>query len=129
MARIQASEGVKPNDRLLGMGLGNVIARFGAFFGLLILVIFVSVTSKVFLTPDNLSNIARQATVNALLSIGLLLAIITAGIDLSVGSVMALSMSALALLAIRWGVNPFIAILACLAVGLLVGWINGILLT
>ena len=129
MARTQASESVKPNARLLGMGLGNFIARFGAFFGLLILVIFLSVTSKVFLTPDNLSNIARQATVNALLSIGLLLAIITAGIDLSVGSVMALSMSVLALLAIRWHVNPFLAILACLAVGTSFGWINGILLT
>src|SRR5512133_1211404 len=129
MARIQATDSVKPDARAFGTSLGSFVARFGAFFGLLTLVIFLSLTSKVFLTQDNLSNIARQATVNALLSMGLLLAIITAGIDLSVGSVLALSMSALALLAIRWGVNPFIAILACLAVGLLVGWINGILLT
>ncbi|NLG99695.1 MAG: ABC transporter permease [Chloroflexi bacterium] len=111
------------------MPIGNFIARFGALFGLLILVIFLSIMSPVFLTSNNLSNIARQATVNALLSIGLLLAIITAGIDLSVGSVLALSMSTIALLAIRMNVNPFLAIFLGLAVGAFFGWINGILLT
>ena len=111
------------------MSMGSFIARFGAFFGLLILFIFLSVSSKVFLTPDNLSNIARQATVNAFLAVGLLLAILTAGIDLSVGSVLALAMCTLALMAIRWHVNPFLAILACLAAGTFVGWINGLLLT
>ena len=130
MARIQVTDSsVKPASRLFGMSLGSFIARFGALFGLLILVIFLSITSPVFLMPDNLSNIARQATVNAFLSIGLLLAIITAGIDLSVGSVLAISMSTLALLAIRMNVNPFLAILICLAVGAFFGWINGILLT
>ncbi len=129
MARIQATDSVKAEPRPLGMSMGSFIARFGAFFGLLILIIFLSVTSKVFLTPDNLSNIARQATVNAFLAIGLLLAILTAGIDLSVGSVLALAMCTLALMAIKWHVNPFLAILACLAMGSFVGWINGILLT
>jgi ribose transport system permease protein len=59
----------------------------------------------------------------------MLLAIITAGIDLSVGSILALSMSVLALMAIKWGVNPFLAMLACLAVGAGVGLTNGLLLT
>lgn len=86
MARIQITDQARPVSKLFGMPIGNFIARFGALFGLLILVIFLSIMSPVFLTSNNLSNIARQATVNALLSIGLLLAIITAGIDLSVGS-------------------------------------------
>lgn len=106
-----------------------VFGRFGALFGLLFLVIFLSITSDVFLGASNLSNIARQATVNAFLSIGLLMAIITAGIDLSVGSILALSMCSLAILAIKWGINPYLSMLVCLLVGLLVGWINGILLT
>lgn len=129
MARIQITDQVRPASKLFGMPIGNFIARFGALFGLLILVIFLSAMSPVFLTSNNLSNIARQATVNALLSIGLLLAIITAGIDLSVGSVLALSMSAMALLAIRMNINPFLAIFLGLAVGAFFGWINGILLT
>ncbi|NTU84359.1 MAG: ABC transporter permease [Chloroflexales bacterium] len=111
------------------MTLGDFVARFGALFGLTILVIFLSSASDVFLTPSNLSNIARQATVNALLAIGLLLAIITSGIDLSVGAVLALSMSTLALLAIEWGVNPYLAMLACLLVGAGMGAVNGLLLT
>ncbi|MDK2981401.1 MAG: ribose transport system permease protein [Chloroflexota bacterium] len=107
----------------------SLIGRFGALFGLTFLVIFLSITSDVFLSSSNLSNIARQATVNAFLSVGLLLAIITAGIDLSVGSVLALSMCTLAILAIKMGVNPYLAILACLAMGTFFGWINGLLLT
>lgn len=129
MANLQATAETKQQPHLFGMTLGSFVARFGALFGLAILVIFLSITSDVFLTSGNLSNIARQATVNALLSIGLLLAIITAGIDLSVGSVLALSMSVLALLAIRWNVNPFLAMAACLVVGIFLGWINGQLLT
>ncbi|MFZ2359000.1 MAG: ABC transporter permease [Anaerolineae bacterium] len=111
------------------MTLGGFIGRFGALFGLIILVVVLSLTSPVFLTVDNLSNIGRQGGVNALLAVGMLLAIITAGIDLSVGSILALSMSVLALLAIQWGVNPYLAMLACLAVGAGVGLTNGLLLT
>lgn len=126
---VEAAETGGRVPRLFGMTLGDFIARFGALFGLIILVVFLSITSPTFLTVGNLSNVARQATVNALLSIGLLLAIITAGIDLSVGSVLALSMSALALFAITWGVNAYVSMLVCLLVGLGVGAINGLLLT
>jgi ribose transport system permease protein len=111
------------------MTLGGFIGRFGALFGLIILVVILSLASPVFLTVDNLSNIGRQGGVNALLAVGMLLTIITAGIDLSVGSILALSMSVLALLAIKLGVNPFLAMLACLVVGALVGLTNGMLLT
>jgi ribose transport system permease protein len=130
MTRIQAtSEGTRSGFQALGSTVGSFIARFGALFGLLILMAFLSATSKVFLTPDNLSSVIRQATVNALLAMGLLLAIITGGIDLSVGSVLAVAMCSLAILAINWGVNPYLAMLACLAVGAFFGLINGLLLT
>jgi ribose transport system permease protein len=129
MSQVTIKDTPKTKGLLNGMTVGGFIARFGALFGLLLLVAFLSATSPVFFTSSNLSNVARQATVNALLAIGLLLAIITAGIDLSVGSILALAMSTMALMAIRWGVNPYLAILSCLAVGTAVGWINGILLT
>ncbi len=129
MTSTEATDTTKQKSTARGGTISGIIARFGALFGLLLLVVFLSITSKVFLTPDNLSNIARQATVNALLAMGLLVAIITAGIDLSVGSILALAMSALAILAIKMGVNPFIAMLVCLIVGALVGLVNGLLLT
>ncbi len=109
--------------------IGNFVARFGALLGLLILVIFLSVTSDVFLTVDNLSNVVRQATVNSLLALGLLLAILTAGIDLSVGSILAVAMSSLALMAIKWQMNPYLAIFISLLIGVGVGLVNGLLLT
>lgn len=129
MARTEtSSEPVKSSFPFLA-GVGGFLARFGALFGLLILVIYLAIASPVFLTADNLSNVARQATVNALLALGLLLAIITAGIDLSVGSILAVAMCTMAIFAIKLHVNPFIAMFICLAVGTFVGWINGILLT
>ena len=107
MTEMQAAEGTEKTRRLFGMTLGGFIGRFGALFGLIILVAVLSLTSDVFLSTDNLSNIGRQAGVNALLSVGMLLAIITAGIDLSVGSILALSMCTLAVMAIEWHVNPY----------------------
>ena len=109
--------------------IGNFIARFGALFGLIILVLFLSFASPVFMTVDNISNIARQMVVNALLALGLLVAILTAGIDLSVGSILAVSMCSMAILAIKMHVNPYLSILIGLGIGLFFGWINGILLT
>jgi ribose transport system permease protein len=130
MAKSQASTEIKPARSLFGgMTLGGFIAQFGALFGLLILVAFLSATSSVFFTADNLSNVIRQATVNALLALGLLLAIITAGIDLSVGSILAVAMCSLALLGIKFHVNPYISMILSLVIGAGIGLINGLLLT
>jgi ribose transport system permease protein len=126
MSSMEATEGRR---RPAGMTLGAFVARFGALFGLAILIIVLSILSPVFLTPDNIWNIARQVIVNALLAVGMLLTIITAGIDLSVGSILALSMSVTAMLAIRLGVNPFLAMFVGLLIGLGMGMINGLLLT
>jgi len=129
MAQISINKSDDGKLKIFGMTIGALIGKFGAFFGLLILVIFLSATSPVFFTGSNLSNVARQATVNAFLAIGLLMTIITAGIDLSVGSILALAMCSMAIFAIKMGVNPYLSMLACLFIGLFVGWVNGILLT
>lgn len=126
---MSSMEAAENRRRFGGMTLGAFVARFGALFGLAILIIVLSILSPVFLTPDNIWNIARQVIVNALLAVGMLLTIITAGIDLSVGSILALSMSVLAMLAIKLGVNPFLAMLIGLLVGLALGLLNGLLLT
>ena len=78
MTSMQASD-EKKESRPTGMTVGGFVARFGALFGLAILVIILAILSPVFLKPDNLWNISRQATVNAMLAVGMLLAIITAG--------------------------------------------------
>lgn len=129
MTNTTVTENCEQKEKISGKSIGAVIGRYGAPLGLLSLVVFLSITSDVFLTGSNLSNIARQATVNAFLSIGLLLAIITAGIDLSVGSTLAIAMCSMAIMAIKWGIDPYLSMLVCLMIGAFMGWVNGILLT
>ncbi len=104
------------------------LQRFGPLFGLVILCAVLGTLSDHFLTFDNLINVFRQSAVNALVSLGQLLVIVTAGIDLSVGSVMGLS-CVLAAQMLKAGVPPVIAVIASLGIGAMLGAINGTLLT
>ncbi len=83
---------------------------------------------EVFLSAENLSNIIKQNASLALLALGMLVVIITGGIDLSVGSTMALAMVCIAL-AGQAGVPWELCLLVGPLVGLAVGWINGAGLT
>ncbi|TDO93950.1 monosaccharide ABC transporter membrane protein (CUT2 family) [Halanaerobium saccharolyticum] len=106
-----------------------IFEKFGAIFGLLFLVIALSFLSPYFLTVNNITNVLQQASINALVASGMLLAILTAGIDLSVGSVLALAISIGGISIVNYGINPVIGILIVLAVGAAAGLINGLLLT
>lgn len=131
MASPSSEPEIKPRlaPRTLGIQAGELLARYGAPLGLVLLSIFLALRSEFFLTPENIANIGRQSAVIAILALGQLAVILTAGIDLSVGALMALCVTALATMAIKWGVNPYLAIVGCLALGLLLGVTNGLLLT
>ena len=90
----------------------------------LILIVFTASMSDVFFTQRNLSNLLRQTVTNGLLSLGMLVVILTGGIDLSVGSVVALAGIVVAGLS-KQGMPLFPAILICLFVGSAVGAVNG----
>lgn len=64
---------------------------FYPFIGLLVVTAVMIVASDNFLTASNLSNIGRQVSINAIIAVGMTCVILTGGIDLSVGPVMALS--------------------------------------
>ena len=106
----------------------NLLRRFGPLLGLLILCAVLGGASGQFLTADNLLNVLRQSAVNMMVSLGQLAVIITAGIDLSVGSILGLCCVLVALL-MRAGVPPLISVVVVIAAGLALGAINGILLT
>ena len=82
------------------------------------------ITTDNFLSADNFMNIARQVSINAIIAIGMTCAILSGGIDLSVGAVMALSGTLMAGSMIA-GVPPYAAILIGLGVGLAFGLFNG----
>jgi ribose transport system permease protein len=95
---------------------------------LLLVGLVISVFSPYFLTTNNLMGVFRSFSLIALMSIGMMLVIITGGIDLSVGSVMGLS-SLVTALVFQHGYNAPAAIGAGLAVGIAVGAFNGFMIT
>ena len=104
------------------------LRQLGPLLALIVMIILLSFSSPYFFTVDNLLNIFRQSSVNALLALGQLLVIITAGIDLSVGSILGLCAVVVALL-LKAGWPVVFAILGCIFVGAAVGWLNGAMLT
>jgi ribose/xylose/arabinose/galactoside ABC-type transport system permease subunit len=97
-----------------------------AFLAAFILLMVVTATmSDVFFTQRNLSNLMRQAVTNGVLSLGMLIVILTGGIDLSVGPIVALTGIMVAGFS-NQGLPLWLAILICLGVGTVVGAINGL---
>jgi fructose transport system permease protein len=101
----------------------------GPLAALLLACIFFSLKTNTFLAGGNLSLIVQQVMVTGTLAIGETLVILTAGIDLSCGSVMALSGVIMTSFAVQFGVNPVLAILAGILVALAFGVLNGSLVT
>ena len=125
------SVGVRP--RLWGgeaSGIGRqLLVRGGPLLVLFVLGIPLSLATPHFLTPDNLSNVTRQSAITAILAVGQTLVIISGGIDLSVAATMALAGCVGAVAMSYWGLNLWVGILLALAVGTLVGLINGTVIT
>ncbi len=99
----------------------------GPLIGLIVLFVVIAVMNDRFVSPSNLSNLLRQVSINALISFGMTFVILTGGIDLSVGSILALSSALLASM-ISSGMNPEVAILFSALIGLGLGIINGVII-
>lgn len=95
---------------------------------LIVLIIAMSILTKVFLTPNNLVNVLQQVVVYALLGAGMSLVIYTGGIDLSVGATLAISGIICGELMHR-NVPMFFAIIIGLILGALIGFVNGVLIS
>jgi ribose transport system permease protein len=102
--------------------------QLGTLSGLLGLIVVLWILTPHFLTVSNLLNVAQQATIIAIIAVGMTFVIITGGIDLSVGSVLAFAGVVMAN-ALLSGVPLPLALLIGLGVGLLCGITNGLLIT
>ncbi|MYR84288.1 substrate-binding domain-containing protein [Streptomyces sp. SID685] len=109
-------------------GLRRLLLDNGALTALIVLIIALSALSGDFLTTDNLLNIGVQAAVTAILAFGVTFVIVAAGIDLSVGSVAALSATVLAWSATQHGVPVVLAVVLAVATGVAAGLVNGFLI-
>ncbi|WP_406707946.1 ribose ABC transporter permease [Vibrio chanodichtyis] len=98
-----------------------------SLIALLLLVVVVSFLNPNFFTVDNLLNILRQTSVNAIIAVGMTLVILTAGIDLSVGSVLALC-GAFAASLVAMEVPVLVAVPTALLAGAVLGAISGMII-
>jgi fructose transport system permease protein len=105
------------------------LTALGPFIALVLACAFFATQSDRFLTGQNFSLILQQVMVVGVLAIGQTLIILTAGIDLSCGMLMALSSIVMTKLAVEVGINPYLAILLGLAVAAGFGLVNGALIT
>ena len=108
--------------------VGSILGEYGAFIALALLVVVLSVIEPSFRAPSNLMNLLRQASFNGLIAFGMTLVILSDGIDLSVGSVFALSAIICAELLVS-GMPAVLAVLIALVVGTALGAISGLLVT
>jgi ribose/xylose/arabinose/galactoside ABC-type transport system permease subunit len=106
----------------------SFLSRFGILISFLILIIIMAVLSPAFLKFTNIVNILRQTSVNGIVAVGMTFVIILAGIDLSVGSVLALA-AVVATSFAHPGTYPvLVPVLAGLLTGALCGFINGFII-
>ena len=112
------------------MKMKELLQKLGTLMALAILVLIFCITMPdKFMKVGNFMNILKQASINCLIASGMLCALITAGIDLSVGSNCVLCTCTIGVMVQSGITNPFLLALCGLAVSTLAGFINGTLLT
>ena len=105
----------------------DILRRLSVFIILLAICLVFALGSEDFLTPSNLLNVALQTSILIIVAIGMTFTILTAGIDLSVGSLMALGGALAAGLAVQQGLGTWAGIGIALLVGMALGAVNGLL--
>ena len=105
------------------------LASVRVLIGIAVIWTIFQISNERFLSAVNLSNLTLQIAAVATISIGVVLVLLLGEIDLSVGAVSGLAASVMAVLSVKEGVSPELAILAGVAVGTLIGVFNGFMVT
>lgn len=101
--------------------------ELGAIIALIVLVVGISIISPEFRTFGNILNLLRQASINALIAFGMTAVILTGGIDLGVGPILALTGTVTAGMIVNLGIPVPIALLIAIVLGIVLGLVGGIL--
>ena len=101
------------------------LKQYGILAVLIVLVIFFSMTTSAFLKAENLLNITRQVAMLGISAVGMSFVILTAGIDLSVGSLMSLTNVVCAKLMVEGKIHPVTAVFMTLLLTCIIGMVNG----
>jgi len=106
----------------------HFLSRYGILIAFLVLIVIMAILSPAFLKFTNIMNILRQTSINGIVAVGMTFVIILAGIDLSVGSVLALSAVVAASFAHPESYPVVVPVVAGLLTGTLCGFVNGVII-
>lgn len=109
------------------MKVKNILLKYKSLIGLILLVLVICLMNPRFLQISNLRNVFTQVSVNAIIAVGMTFVILTGGIDLSVGSILAFA-GAVAAMVMKTTGNVFLALGAALVIGILIGAFNGVVI-
>ena len=116
-------------DKKAKLSFANLYSTYGVFFILVIEFLIFSLASKSFLTLGNILSVGRQMSFTGIAAIGMTLVMLTGGIDISVGSMLAMAGMLCAKLSADVGLPLWIAVVITLLIGALFGLINGAAVT
>jgi len=110
------------------INLKELLFKYKSLIGLVLLIGIVSILNPAFLSGKNILNILRQTSVNAIIAAGMTFVILTGGIDLSVGSILAISGAVCASLMVN-GQNMILAVIIAIIIGGVFGTLNGFIIS
>ena len=102
--------------------------QISTFIALIGICLILALLTDKFLTGKNLLSVMRQSSINAVLAAGMTFVIISGGIDLSVGSIVALSTAIMGDLVVNTGINPFLGMAVALLLGVFAGAVQGVII-
>lgn len=112
-----------------GRRLLDIYGKVGVYFLLFIVILIFALLSDVFLSVNNIKNIGKQVSMIGICAVGITMVLLTGGIDISCGSIIALVTVVGAWLMTSCGMNMWAAILICLILGAVLGLWNGVVIT
>jgi ribose transport system permease protein len=110
------------------LDIRHIMRSYGILIAFILICAVISILSPVFLTVTNVLNVIRQSSIYGIMAVGMTFVILTAGIDLSVGSILALS-GALAAGSLKAGLDMGLVVVVALAIGVVCGLVNGLPIT
>jgi ribose transport system permease protein len=110
------------------LDIRHIMRSYGILIAFILICAVISILSPVFLTVTNVLNVIRQSSIYGIMAVGMTFVILTAGIDLSVGSILALS-GALAAGSLKAGLDMGLVVVVALAIGVGCGLVNGLFIT
>ncbi len=111
----------------LSRNAGTLMRKYAPLTILIGLVVVFTFISPHFMTVSNLTLMVRQVSFSAISAVGIMFVMISGAIDLSIGSQIVFTNIVMAILMARYHVDPVVAVLCCLAMGTLLGTLNGVL--